>query len=388
MNERAVRVLAIDDDPGDLQILETYLRRVEDWQLDFRSARSGPEGLARLEEFEADVVIVDYRLHDADGIELVPTLKDVRPVPIIVVSSQGDEAVAVRAINAGASDYLPKGVLSTPSLERSISNALEKADLLSDLERKNAELVRANEDLCERNRQIESFHHILSHELRTPLAAVREFVSLVLDGVAGETTEDQTRYLEIACESCDQMRMLLDDILDATRLDTGKLRIDPGPRNLGPVVEHVIAGMESRAEEAGVVLRSFVSHELPPVTVDESRLAQVVGNLISNAIKFTPPGGTVDVLAHVPEDRQMMTVEVRDEGCGIPPEHAGHIFERLYQVPGSMPRESGGLGLGLAICKQIVELHGGKMSVHSEPGVGSSFYFTLPIARQESSLAG
>jgi signal transduction histidine kinase len=257
---------------------------------------------------------------------------------------------------------------------------------LSDLERTNEELRTANDDLRKRNKQIESFHHTLSHELRTPLAAVREFVSLVLDGIAGDTTEDQDRYLEIACESCDQIGMLLDDILDASRLDTGKLRINPSPNSISPVVDRVIAGMESRAEAAGVVLRTFVSDDVPQVTVDEARLAQVMGNLISNAVKFTQPGGTVEVHTHATGHSDMLTIEVRDKGCGIPPEHASHIFERLYQVPGAAPRDGGGLGLGLAICKQIVELHGGKMSVTSEPGVGSSFFFTLPITQRETTI--
>jgi signal transduction histidine kinase len=238
------------------------------------------------------------------------------------------------------------------------------------LEQTNTELVRKNEE-------IRSFYHMLSHELKTPLTAAREFVSILLDGLAGPLTDTQSEYLGIAKESCDQMTMGLNDLLDVARLDTGKLHIDPSPFDIGVVVQRAVASLIPMAQEAGIDLQHRHTLDLPELRFDARRIMQVLTNLITNALKFTPAGGQVIVEATDEPDGSIL-VSVRDTGRGITPEQCAHIFERLYQARTHDEVFEGGLGLGLYICQEVIKLHRGEIWVESIPGQGSTFFFTLP----------
>lgn len=218
----------------------------------------------------------------------------------------------------------------------------------------------------------------VSHELRTPLTAVHQFVTILLDGLAGRLEPQQREYLEIARRNVDQLTNMIQDLLDATRAEAGKLSVDLSSVPLQAVVEEVVRTLQSRAQELGISLEHEMTEPLPPVLADPARIRQIMINLIDNALKFTPRGGRVTVRSsrHDPRHAQ---ISVSDTGKGIPPDVEARLFERLFQGPRDATVSRQGLGLGLFICRELVTLQGGRIAVESEPGRGSRFFFTLPL---------
>lgn len=238
-----------------------------------------------------------------------------------------------------------------------------------------------NQDLVRRNKEIENFYHTLSHELKTPLTSAREFVSIVMDGLAGAVTETQREYLTIARESCDQLHVCLNDLLDASRLETGKLRLEIKEGSITKLVNRVVATLEPDAQAHSLSLSCETAADLPPALFDESRMTQVFNNLIGNAFKFTPEGGSVSIkISTTPELPRVLLVAVSDTGRGIEKEQQARIFDRLYQVKREDADTEKGLGLGLYLCRELVQRQGGHIWVESEPGRGSTFFFTIPMA--------
>ncbi len=243
-----------------------------------------------------------------------------------------------------------------------------------------SKLEHTNQDLVRKNQEIQNFYHTLSHELKTPLTSAREFISIVIDGLAGPLNKTQTEYLGIAKESCNQLRACINDLLDSTRMETGKLALELKPSSLAALVERVVAAMQPQAAQKKIVLSRQLQPDLPDVPMDEHRMTQVITNLLTNAIKYTPPGGKIVVkVGESPEHRELVEVAVTDTGCGIPRDEQEHIFERLYQVKAGDATTEQGVGLGLYLSRELVQLHGGIIRVDSEPGKGSTFSFVLPL---------
>ncbi len=254
---------------------------------------------------------------------------------------------------------------------------MELRELAGGLEQNKRELER-------RNAEINSFYHTLAHELKTPLAAAREFVAIVMDQIAGPVTADQREYLETARTCCDQIKSHIDDLLDMTRLETGKLALEQRHGSISQTIALALAATRSSAEQKEIVIRERIAANLPPVWADERRIAQVLSNLLGNAIKFTPSGGEIVVSARLAADGAFVRVDVFDNGVGIEAHHRERIFDRLYQVRDDDATIKGGLGIGLSLCREIVKLHGGAIMVDSEPGRGSTFSFTVPALKQST----
>ena len=220
----------------------------------------------------------------------------------------------------------------------------------------------------------------VSHELRTPLTSVHQFLTILLDGVAGEMGGEQKDYLEIALKNVNQLNKMIDDLLERTRIDSGKLHLQPESMHFQVVLDDLIPTWHSIAAKKDISLITDVSPNLPPLYADPDRIRQVLLNLLDNAIKFTPEGGAVKVKAEVYEtDPAFVRISVTDTGPGIRPELQDRLFERLYQIEDVHTESRKGLGLGLYICREIISRHKGKIWVVSQPGAGSTFYFTLPI---------
>lgn len=246
-----------------------------------------------------------------------------------------------------------------------------------------AKLEQTNKDLRRKNEEIQNFYHTLSHELKTPLTSAREFISIVMDGLAGSLNETQLEYLGLARESCDQLRICINDLLDATRLETGKLALQLKPVSLATLLQRIVATMKPMAAGKRIFLRQEAAPELPEVSLDEHRITQVITNLLSNAIKHTPAGGEINLTASQPrENGELVQISVSDTGCGIPAEERERIFHRLHQVKAGDATTDQGVGLGLYISRELVLLHGGNIWVESEPGKGSTFHFVLPRSQQ------
>lgn len=244
-----------------------------------------------------------------------------------------------------------------------------------------AKLQTAHQSLARKHEELQNLYHIVSHELKTPLTSAREFVSLVLEGLAGPVNDTQLEYLQIAQESCDQMRTCINDMLDVTRLETGKLRIELQQSSPVQLVERTVLMFQPVAQQKRIDLQAQIGTAIPEILMDETRLAQVLRNLISNALKFTPEGGRITVaLNAVATPVFAVQLTVSDTGRGIPREHLGRIFDRLYQVREDDTHSRMGLGLGLFICHELVQMHQGRIAVQSEVGKGSAFQVTLPAA--------
>jgi len=230
------------------------------------------------------------------------------------------------------------------------------------------------------------FFSVVSHELRTPLHSIRGFIQLLLND---KVTDPDTRKecLSMALKETQRLSRLIDELLSLSRVETGQLEMNRTRVHMGDVVREAVATLEPRAEEAGVTLRTHIASDLPVVAGDPDRLTQVVRNLVDNAIKFTDRGGRVDVTAQQAGDEVL--VEVKDTGVGIAEEDLPHLFDAFYQVEKPAGRVQQGLGLGLYICKQIVQAHGGRIWAESVPIQtgnsvhGSTFRFTIPVSTRE-----
>jgi PAS domain S-box-containing protein len=237
-------------------------------------------------------------------------------------------------------------------------------------------------DVTERrevDRMKDEFISVVSHELRTPLTAIRGSLGLLASGKAGEVPQRGQRMLEIAVQNTDRLIRLINDILDIERIESGKVAMEPRPVNAAELAQNAAEVMMAMAERAGVGL--YVWAEPVALVADPDRLLQVLTNLISNAVKFSSPGGTVEVTVEPEGDDALF--RVTDHGRGIPADRLESIFERFQQVDSSDSRQKGGTGLGLAICRTIVGQHGGQIWAESVLGEGSTLAFTLPLPARE-----
>ena len=243
------------------------------------------------------------------------------------------------------------------------------------------DLKRAHDHLMHKHEELQKFYHTVSHELKTPLTSGREFVSLVLEGLGGPVTDTQFEYLSIARDSCDQMRTCINDMLDVTRLETGKMSVELKPSCVGELARRVVTMLKPAAGRRQIQLSCEVKVDVPNILMDETRIAQVLTNLLNNALKFTPEGGSVSVTVSCPPAQPgEVLIAVADTGRGIPRENLKRIFDRLYQVKDADAASCKGLGLGLFICRELVTLHGGSIRVESEPDRGSTFFVALPVS--------
>jgi signal transduction histidine kinase len=370
MNNGHTHVLLIEDNPGDADLVR--LRLVEgDSAISVSCVNRLEDGLASITKQPPSVVLLDLNLPDSHGADTFRKVLEKAPgVPVVILSGQDDEVLAMKALHQGVQDYLVKGDITSHHLERVMRYAIERQALIRSLE-------------MSRKQQLEFKNQFLSHvshELRTPLTCIHQFVTILLDGLAGEVNTEQRYHLGTVMNSVNQLRAMIHDLLEATRAESGKIRIEARCINIADLIQQAISMMAFTAKEKRVGLEVGLDTRIPFVYADPDRVLQVLINLIDNGIKFTPPDGSVMVKACMVEaDPNMIYLSVSDTGRGIEPEAKALIFERLYQDPNSIDNSRAGLGLGLFIAKELVELHGGRIWVASEIGNGSTFSFTLPL---------
>ena len=227
------------------------------------------------------------------------------------------------------------------------------------------------------------FISVVSHELRTPLASIHGSLGLLASGRLGELPEKRRRMLDIARSNSERLVRLLNEVLDVERMESGTMSLRRNICDASTLVTQAVEEMKPVCEETGV--RFSVRSSNVKVCVDRDRALQVLTNLLSNAVKFSPPGETVWVEARMRRDDVLFSI--KDRGRGIPTDKLETIFGRFQQIDASDSRHRGGTGLGLAICKSIVEQHGGQIWVESEEGRGSTFFFTLPLAKGPLALS-
>jgi signal transduction histidine kinase len=370
MEHEPAQILLIEDNPGDADLVR--LRLVESKsEVHVNCVPRLSDALACLETTTPALVLLDLNLPDSHGAETFRRIMQKAPnVPVVILSGQEDENLAIKAVHLGVQDYLIKSEITSKQLERALHYAIERQGLLRSLE-------------TTRKQQLEFKNQFLSHvshELRTPLTCIHQYVTLLVDGLAGSVAPPQMDHLKTVLKSVNQLHAMIRDLLEATRADSGKLRVEQRCIDIGELLRQAVAMMRPSANEKLISLEAVADQAIPLVYADPDRALEVFINLIDNAIKYTPPNGSVLVKASLVEtDPSSVYVSISDSGRGIPQEALPRVFERLYQDPDAVDGNRSGLGLGLFIAKEIVTLHGGRMWVASQPGEGSVFSFTLPL---------
>jgi signal transduction histidine kinase len=367
------RALIVDDDPVGARLVRKYLQRAGH---DVVIRSDGRSGLDWALSHPPDVVILDVMMPEMDGLEVCRALRSVqatRDLPVIFLSARSDLGARVAGLDQGAIDYLVKPVEPDELMAR-VRAALRTKQLQDELRRANAELRAADQ-----NRQ--ELVSMLAHDIRGLLGAVSSAVEMARADLEELPDRDAHRFLGIAERNTNELVTLATNLLDNYRLDEGRLRPRLAPLDLAEIAEDVVDRLAGQAHhrELQVVV---VGEPVAGVIGDRDLLNRVLLNLVSNAVKFSPPGGTitVDLESHLkpPGGSEGVVVSVRDEGPGISVEDRARLFERFTPLALPGGRRPVGSGLGLAFCRKVVDLMGGEIWVESEPGCGSTFAFVLP----------
>src|SRR5712671_3689895 len=283
MDQHTTNVLLIEDNPGDADLVR--LRLVEGTSpVNVNCVNRLSDGLASLTRETLSVVVVALKQPDSHGADTFRRVIDHAPnVPIVVLSGQDDEVLAMKAVHQGVQDYLVKGNITSKHLERAIRYAVERQALLRTLE------ITQKQQLEFKNR----FLSHVSHELRTPLTCIHQYVTLLLDGLAGTVAPEQADHLKTVLKSVNQLHAMIRDLLEATRAENGKMRIEPRCIALSELIRQAVAMMRPTAEAKHIGLEMGLDHRIPLVYADPDRVVEVLINLLDNAIKFTPADGSV-----------------------------------------------------------------------------------------------
>ena len=405
------KILTVDDDPAYLEAL-TWKLGSDSYQI--TQAHSGEDALALLAEGPFDCVVLDLNLPGISGQETCRRIKTsalFREIPVIMLTSHDEREAMLENINAGADDYLSKtsgfdvlkarlrallrrkqfedenrlirerllfGELEAQEARASRALAEERALHLEDLSRKNAELALEKERAETANLYKSRFLATMSHELRTPLNAIIGFSELLEQELFGPLNATQADYVSNVLVSGRHLLELINDILDLSKVEAGKMELLREWVTLASLADAVGNVVRPLAQKQGVRLEIKVSPSLAPLHVDPPRIKQVLYNLLSNGIKFTPAGGTVTLFAERdPDEASAVRFGVEDTGIGIAREDLPRLFAEFERIE-RHSRGAEGTGLGLALTKRLVELHGGTLGVDSTLGRGSRFTVTLP----------
>ncbi len=383
-------VLLVDDQSSYVEVLRDAFGS----HTELLYARDGLAALKIAAERVPDLILLDVIMAGIDGYEVFKRLKadpTTSNIPVIFLTGLGSVSEETKGLMMGACDYVtkpinPVAVRTRVTHQVELKRAHDELTRLTEEEHA-ARLAKEAEHAAEVERSShealklrDEFLSNVSHELRSPLTSIYSFSSIIADGLAGATNQQQDEYLRIIQRNVRQLQSMIEDLLAVTAERNGKLNIQPKEASLSEAILDAVHTGQANATAKGIKLSSAVPPGLPSAYADPVRLVQVLTILCDNAIKFTPAGGFVKVEAKVFEKTPgYLLVEVSDSGCGIKPEQAEHIFEYLYQVTESSQAGRKGLGLGLHIAKELVTRQGGSIWVTSEPGSGSVFSFTTPM---------
>jgi signal transduction histidine kinase len=371
MRDKALQVLLVEDNEGDADLLRQMFTKERPGSFELTHLSRMSEAVTHLAKGGVDIVLLDMGLPDGQGIDTVRRARAAAPdVPTIVLTGLDDEVLAAEAMKEGAQDYLIKGQIENRALPRALRHAIERHRMQTE-----TDLIRTH--------QLEfkdEFLSHVSHELRSPLTAIHQFVTILVDGLVGGLNVEQDEYLGIVLRNVKQLQSMIDDLLEVTRMQAGKLMIELQCTSVSDAIAYTVNTLQGAATAKGIILSSEMESRLPSVCADPTRIRQILIILVDNAIKFTPANGAVKIQARMPkEDPNFLLLEISDSGCGIRPDMTKRIFERLFQASNPALTGRNGLGLGLYICKELVTRQGGQIWAKSAPGQGAVFSVTLPV---------
>ena len=381
MAQEKINILIIEFDPKDILKIEGVLSRQEGVSYEVSWLQKEEEMLKKIDEERFDVIMLSYDLPGTNGLEILSDLqyKDLKG-PVIMLADKGDEEFGAQAVRQGAYEYVIRQKGFEQGLPLVIHNALsafkrdkERERLQKEVAAKKIELEAANKKLKELDRIKSDFVANVAHEFRTPLTIIKGNVDLVVKGGLGEVTSQQKEMLDGAKNVANRLARLVNDLLDISKIESGKMKLREDLFNINKIIEENLPGFTKMIKDRKQTLKKELAIDMPDIKADMDKITQVFVNLLSNAIKYSPEQGSI-VVKSVNLENEIM-VEVSDTGEGVSQENLDTIFDKFTRVTAEKKE---GTGLGLPIAKDIVVLHKGRMWVKSEIGKGSQFYFTLP----------
>jgi len=379
-------VLVVDDDPRAVEVV-TYILEAEGFRL--LAAEDGEAALAIVADSSPDVILLDVKMPGLDGFEVCRRLKADPAtvfVPVVLLTSLKSTHDRITGAAAGADDFLSKPFdnVELATRVKSLVRVKRLHDQIQDYNReletrvaeRTAELQRALEQLQELDQLKSEFIANVSHELRTPLLHVKGYLDLIVDGAMGALSSDQRKGLGVVQEAVRQLERVVQDVVDFR--DASQRGLNFEPVVMAETARAALEMVAPFAARRSVKVALNFPAGLPRVRGDRAALTRVLHHLLDNAVKFSPPGEEALVTGEARPG--FVRVAVLDHGAGIPPEKLDHIFDIFYQADGSTTRRAGGLGLGLALVKVLLDAHAAQIRAESEVGRGSMFYFDLPAA--------
>lgn len=409
-DERRDLILVVEDSRPMRELVEEYLVQ-EGYTVD--TAETGEIGIQLIAERDYSLVLTDLRLPGADGFAIIEAANERLPMtPKILMTAYSDMNDALRALRLGAYDFLQKPIRNMWELGLLVGRALEHYHLLVEGKNQSAEIARMNgdlrrlndnledevrartEELSRANRELRTLDEMknnllanVSHELRTPLVSVRGYTELFLTGRLCPIPDQYMEFLETSLRNIDKLLTLIDSLVNYAELARDGVDLELEELDLCALVRETLAERQGDIAAAGLIVEDRISDSAIEINVDRQRIAQALWHVLDNAIKFTESGGVITVIVdHV--SRRLAKVTIKDTGLGIDHDHQMRIFERFYQVDSSSTRHHGGTGIGLAIARDNLRLLGCELRVSSEPGEGSTFYFTIPTNAEASDGKG
>jgi two-component system, sensor histidine kinase and response regulator len=380
LGEDPIKVLLVEDNLGDARLLHESLKNAQNIHINFLHVMNVNDAIDQIKGRSFDVVLLDLSLPDSQGIKTIHRMLQAAPdIPIVVLTGLDNEEMGIQAVQSGAQDYLVKGDADIKLIVRVLRYAIER-------KRNEVELKEARNLALEAAWLKSEFLTNMGHELRTPINGIMGMAGILIDS---GLSEEQKQFAELVLSSADSLHRIINDILDFSNIELSKLKLDTFNFDLGYVVKSVVDTYAERAKSKDLDLVALINKNVhTSLRGDPGRLRQVLTNLIRNAIQFTEHG---HIVINVTKDDETALHEtilftIKDTGVGISATVQRQIFQSFKQADGSLTRKHGGAGLGLALCRQIIELMGGEIGVESEEGKGATFWFKLKFEKQTGNV--
>jgi signal transduction histidine kinase len=376
---KVFQVLHVENDADDAEVVKRLLSKARRPRFNISWNESIPTAVESLRSQRYDVLLLDRGLagiQDLDGLRALREIDGL--IPIVMLTDYNVEGAALSALDCGAQDYLIKDELTTDNLARALRYAAQRQSLVRKVSAARQLLVRKNHRLAKLCRTAHRFVDNVSHEFRTPLTVIKEYASLIKDGIVGVVSQEQKRMLTVVEDRADDLNTMVDDMLDISKLEAGVLGVYRKNCRVNEILDHVWPGLERKAAVKGVQLDYEVESSLPLVFCDPEKAGRVLINLTTNAIKFCGQPGRVRLTCREDHENLGVIFSVKDDGPGISTENQQLIFRRFQQLGAPARGSTKGFGLGLSIAKELVDLNLGTIQLESELDQGSTFSFTLP----------
>ncbi len=360
-------ILIVDDDSANLDILAEYLGKAE---LKTVTAKNGERALQEGTHTHPDLILLDVLMPDMDGFETCRHLKEneaTKDIPVIFTTALSDIAAKIKGFEVGGVDYITKPFQPEEVLTRVNAHLT--------IRKQQQQLQRQTEELRKLNAEKDRFLSMIAHDLQSPFSILRQLIGIVAENIEESGQNELENIMDLLKKSSENLYTLLENVLTWSRIQQGVLKYRPQCLDIRKIVDQNIAYLKPYAEQKQITVENNIEEEVI-VYADHHMIDDVIRNLISNALKFNYPGGSINISAQ--QDEKFTTISVSDTGIGIDKENMPKLFrlDTAYKRRGTAREQ--GTGLGLILCKEFIEKHGGKIWFESEIGKGSTFRFTLP----------